>query len=116
MRVSDGIGIGSEIWRYDENRRVYAKDGKSGPIYREKWHKVKIIAETSRSWITSYYEEKVPKKGVHTRYVFSECELEGAVYVHENRYKIIRKAERINDAETWRRIAQLVNYEEAICA
>lgn len=106
------IGIGSEIWRYDENRRVYSKDGKGGPLFREKWHKVEILGETSRSWITSYYKEKVPKKGAHPRWAFAESEIDDACFVHDHRWKIIRAIERVYDADALRQIAAIVGYQE----
>ncbi len=52
--MSAPLGIGSPIWFFDQNRRVYQKDERGhsfgAPIWREHWGRLEIIGETPRSW------------------------------------------------------------------
>src|SRR5690348_13336803 len=82
--VASGVllAVGSTIWVFDCNRRVYAKDGRGGPIYREHWRPVKIASETSRSWITDW-GQKVPKKGEHHGVCFTEKEVDDKSWVED---------------------------------
>ena len=106
---------GDTIWRFDENRRVYspAPAGKvystGGPIYREHWVATKIVGETSRSWITTHWGQKAPKRGPHPGWAFTEGEVDDRVYVHENRHLIADDVQRISDADKLRRIAAILD-------
>lgn len=89
------VAVGSAVWVYNCNCRVYAKDasGRStgGPIYRAHWEEKKIIGETSRSWIIgrgTWDELKVPKKGPHHGLCFSMDEVEDMCWVNDHRHKI----------------------------
>ena len=106
------LGIGSTIWIFDINRRVYHKSGgehTEGAIYREHWRPVKIEGETSRSWVTSWYGKKVPKFGKSQDIAFTEAEVEADVWVKEHRPKIVRIVERCG-FETLKVIAKAVCY------
>ena len=107
------LGIGSTIWIFDSNRRVYPEPrsayGGGGPIYREHWRPVTIEGETSRSWVTSWYGKKVPKRGPRQGIAFTEAEVEADVWVHDHRYKIVRMVEQC-EVETLKAIAQAVGY------
>ena len=103
------LKVGDTIWRFDANHRVYKKEGgrSQGPNYRDHWRPMVIASETSRSWITKW-GEKCPKKGQRWGWALTEGEVDDDVYVHDNRWRIIRRIENIRDAETLRRIeAQL---------
>lgn len=110
--------VGDIIWKFDGNFLVYPKDeqGKTlrcAPIYREYWRKAEIIGETSRSWIIGYAwdKTKVPKKGEHSGFAFTQFEVDENCYVNENRHKIVREIVRINDAATLRLIADAIGYK-----
>jgi len=112
------VGIGSPVWIFDSNHRVYPPREKgglsSGPIWREHWVKRKIVAETSRSWITDYWGRKIPKKGADPRVIaFSEEEITRAAWVHDNAHKIARVVGVSNDFEQLQAIAKLIGYQEA---
>lgn len=98
------LGIGSTIWIFDRTRRVYPE-----PLYREHWRPVTIEGETSRSWVTSWYGKKVPKRGPRQGIAFTEAEVEADVWVHDHRYKIVRMVEQC-EVETLKAIAQAVGY------
>lgn len=107
--------IGSTIWIFDINRRVYPPREKGrvsgAPIWREHWRPVKITGETSRSWLTEY-GEKVPKKGANPHFVaFTREEIDRAAWVQDNRYRIVREIEGISDHDTLRKIAEVIGYQ-----
>ena len=112
IRSDVGLAVGSTIWVFDGNRRIYAKDGRGGPIYREHWRPAKITSETSRSWITDW-GQKVPKKGERPGVCFTEKEVDEKSWVEDNHYKISDAVNRVRDHETLRAIAKLVGYETA---
>lgn len=108
--------IGSTVWLFDENRRVYTRGGSvgRGPIWREHWAPRKIVGETSRSWVTEY-GDKVPKRGCDPRCVaFSRDEIERQAYIHENAHKIGEAVRCIGDYELLRKVAELIGYSERI--
>lgn len=116
--ILEQIGIGSPVWVFDGNNRVYppAPAGKlwasGGPIWREHWVLRKIVDENSRSWILNS-GTKVPKKNPDLRMVaFSQEQIDKAVWVHENRYKISHAVERLADYETLHKVAELIGYKE----
>ncbi len=115
MTETAKVGVGSPVWIFSENRRVYRKDGVGGgPIWREHWRQDKIIGETSRSWIVGQgsWEQKIPKKGPWHGVAFSEKEIDQAAYVHDNRHRISDAVGRLQDYACLREIAELVGYEE----
>ena len=84
--MSDLLGIGSTIWRFDENHRIY-KDKHSGPDYRCFWRECVITGETSRSWIVGNWG-KCPKRGDHTRWALTAQEVDDDVWgKHESQVK-----------------------------
>lgn len=108
------IGIGSTVWRFDENYRVYQRNDQGraigGPIWREHWRPVAIVGETTRSWITSS-GDKVPKKNAsHYQWAFSEDEIAGRAFVHEHGYAIGRHVGALRDYATLKAVADLISY------
>lgn len=91
------VAIGSAIWIYDANRRVYARDaaGRSygGPLYRESWREEPIIGETKMSWLIGpdWKPKKIAKKGPHCGICFSLAELEDRCWEHDNRHRLSEK-------------------------
>lgn len=106
------LGIGSTIWLFDNNRRIYPEprgEHNGGPIYREHWRPVTIEGETARSWVTSWYGKKVPKRGPRQGVAFTDAEVDADVWAHDHRYKIVRMVE-LCEVETLKAIAQAVGY------
>jgi hypothetical protein len=105
------LHIGSEVYVYDENNRVYERDASGraigGAIYREFFRKVPIVAETARKWVTHWGEAF--KKNPYESGFLTEEMVETRVWEKEHRYKIIRITERV-DAETLRKIAEVIGY------
>lgn len=72
MNKSTASLVGTDVWIFDRNRRVYRKNDRGysygAPLYREKWVRLKIVGETSRSWVVdSHLMLKIPKKGPSSR-------------------------------------------------
>lgn len=80
--------VGDKIWRFDSNRRVYAKNStlSSPPNRRQMWHEVEITGETSRSWVTAY--GKVPKREAPYGWSFTQQGVDDDVWCHNNVYRI----------------------------
>lgn len=104
------------VWIFDQNRRVYPptpsghKWASSGPpIYREHWVKHEVVDETKRSYVTKY-GTKVPKTGGRG-FALSEREVDLDVWLHDNRHKICRQIEMMQDAELLMKVAELIGYQ-----
>lgn len=104
------LSIGSTIYVYDGNYRVYAANN-NGPIYREHWRPMEITGETSRSWITAW-GEKVPKRGAHHGVAFTIKEVDDMCWMNDHRYKIEREVGRIRDSIKLREIAKIIGYDD----
>jgi len=107
------LSVGSIVYVFNENNRVYPKDGgiSASPIYREYFQPMKIVGETTRSWLLSN-GMKISKKTLDGIYIDDEA-VDQACWVREHKWKIIRKAENIRDYETLRKLADLVGYDES---
>jgi hypothetical protein len=123
------LAIGSTVWIFDAERRVYAKEKMSpgklwysgAPIWREHWRPTAIVGETRVSWILGYDRgRKISKRdlaaGTVRGALTSEADLDAACYVNDHAHKIADRVQRISGglaaAETLRKIATLVGYEE----
>lgn len=113
------LGIGSRIWIFDVNTRVYPqKDGQSfgAPIWRSHWVEWFIVGETKVSWLISRIKAdipddrtpKVPKKGATDRVVCSEAELDELAWVHDNHRRIGENLRRLRPSQL-RAIDALLN-------
>jgi hypothetical protein len=107
VRSNPLLGIGSIIWRFDENHRIY-KEPRGGPDYRSFWRECAITGETSRSWIIGNCG-KCPKRGEHVGWALSAHEVDDDVWAKDERHRIVRCVERCNVA-TLRAVAALVGY------
>lgn len=107
--MSEEIKIGSTVWVFDPNRRIYERNDRGGPIYKEHWRQEKIVSDTSRSWVLEY-GRKIPKRGEHFGICLNESELNDACYVNDCRYHISELINRLLDAEKLRKIAAIVGY------
>jgi hypothetical protein len=110
------IGIGSTIWVFNSNNRVYRKDHKGrvigGPIWEKHWEPRKIIGETSRSWLIEpeWLKQKVPKKNASPRgFAFSREEIEERAFVMENRYPISDIVRQVESAPVLRAIVKILD-------
>jgi hypothetical protein len=123
--VQPALGVGSTVWIFDENRRVYP-DGPDGrrsfgtrPIWREHWRPTMILSETRVSWCLEG-RRKISKRGLAASTVrgvlTSEADLDAACYVHEHASKISDRVGRISGgrqaAGMLRQIAALVGYDD----
>jgi hypothetical protein len=123
------LAIGSTVWIFDAERRVYAKEKMSpgklwysgAPIWREHWRPTAIVGETRVSWILGHDRgQKISKRdlaaGTVRGALTSEADLDAACYVNDHAHKIADRVQRISGglaaAETLRKIATLVGYEE----
>ena len=122
------LKVGSPIWIFDSNHRVYPRDGSmhSSPIWREHWRKHVIVGETRVSWLVGVtpndaWPTKINKRnlanGALARAALaSKADVDAECFVHDHAYMIGQSVQRlsggISAAETLRKIAALVGYEE----
>ena len=113
------LAVGSTVYVFDENRRVYTKpaDGGWGEIiYREHFRPRKIVGETSRSWVLEGYDEaKVNKKTLAGVYVDDEA-VDRACWIHDNAHKIsyqVGNLTKQGDYDKLRAIAEIIGYGAA---
>jgi hypothetical protein len=115
------VKIGSTVWFFDVNHRVYPeKEGRhssAAPIWREHWVRHHVIGETSRSWLVGSYPKadpklcaKCPKAEITTRYALTELEVDERVYCHDNGWRIAERVQRIKDARILREVARIIGY------
>lgn len=119
------LAVGSTLWIFDANRRVYPKEklppGKlwsSGPpIWREHWMPKVIVGETRVSWILGHDQgRKISKRDLAAGKVrgvlTSERDLDAACYVNEHAHAVADRVSRLSGgeqaAEVLRQIAALV--------
>lgn len=115
------VGIGSTVWWFDQNRRVYAKSASGGstgsPIYREHWRETTITGETPRSWLTACRMKFSKATGEMRdaygvkRCVFSLADVEADCWIHEHRYAISKMVGDCDDVGVLKRIAEIVGYK-----
>ncbi len=110
------IGVGSTVWVFDENRRVYEKDAngraQGGPIWIKHWEPQVITGETRVSWLVGRWL-KFPKNGAPGKVAFSWEEVKEREWVAVHRYGIERCVNSCRDPQALRQIAALVGYTEA---
>lgn len=113
--MSDAEKKYPDCWLFDHNRRRYRKD-KNGrecgnPIWREHWWKVKIVGETSRSWISAY-GHKIPKKGGRDC-AFSEEDIENAAFIQSS-YIISDYIRMCKDYEKLKAVADILGCTQKV--
>lgn len=108
------IGIGSKLWRFDVNRRVYVK-GKPGPVWREHWEPLEVIGETRVSWVVGTSAEdtwgahKVPKAAFRDGacpigWALSEEHITDLAWAEEYRHKLADRVRRCHDTKVLRAV------------
>lgn len=107
----DPIGIGTRLWRFDENRRVY-RDRNSPPVYEEHFVPDVITGETKGTWL--FGRRSVNKRtlrepssgGFSGAQWFTDAGKEDAIWAKDRRRDIVRLVERA-DVTTLKKIAAL---------
>ncbi len=120
-RVFTQSPIGQTWFVFDHNRRVYPKTTVlcGSPIWREHFRPVTVVGENKVTWLTSDRNIKVDKKTLEVRnfmnlhvgakVMCSAEEVAEAAWVHENRHRIIRALERVEDAALLRAVDHLLS-------
>lgn len=113
------IGIGSTLWRFDENRRRYMKPTEKGRIWgdliwREHWVEMFVIGETRVSWLVGSSPDarepfKLPKAafkdgGCPRGWALSAEHVDEHVWAYENRRRIQDAVCRCDDPRILRAI------------
>jgi hypothetical protein len=111
------IGIGTQLFVFDENRRVYPSVGTGArrvitgaPIYREHFRPLKVVGQTSRSWLLEH-GFKAPKneEARFTARALTGPELDEECWAQEHRYLIAQEVQRARPY-TLREVARIVGY------
>lgn len=123
------LGIGSKVWVFDVNRRVYKpREGKgyhpSGPpIWREHWVEQVVLGENRASFFVGFAGTMFdPKRLSHYRKVskadvkagkchgvaFSEAEIDRLAWIEVNRHELIERIRRCGDYDVLVQVATLV--------
>lgn len=114
--MSDSIAVGSTVFVYDGNSRVYKRDERGRaygpPIWREHWREHEIISETTRSWVLMN-GTKINKKNPGNNVCFSVEELDKLAWVVKHRYKLAEVITRGGVTyEQLKQVAEILNYSE----
>jgi hypothetical protein len=138
MNKDEILGIGSTVWKFEADRRVYHPRGSKlfastvGPIFREKFIRYQIVDETSKSWLVGFVNGepgdghgegkastgslskmpknlKIPNGRVRLKY-YTTQQMEDAVYVEDNRHRIAEFISREADATMLRQVAAIIGY------
>lgn len=126
------LGIGSAVWRFDSNRRVYDYPRGfrvAGPARRPQWVEWEIRGETARSWIAIRKDSKIkdeaglraggakipkratPEQARQLGFVLTAQAVEDDVWQHEHRYRVVTALEQA-DVATLRKVAELIGYDD----
>lgn len=117
---TSALKVGDTLYRYDVNRRVYSKPSAGRAwgeiIYAEHFQPLKIIGETSRSWLLEH-DWKASKATLSSpdarkfggRGFFTAEQMADDIWIHEHRHKIRDMLDRASPAQL-RQIAEIVGY------
>lgn len=110
VRRRSEIAVGSVVFVHDQNHRVYT-DRNGGPNPRYHYRPERVIGETSRSWLVGWGHrpDKHPKADPCGLYGLDD--VEDALWVSTQRYRIARAIEVIRDADMLRAVAKLIDFE-----
>lgn len=119
------VGVGSPVWVFDENRRVYSTDaqGWNKLVWRAHWVRRRIWGENSRSWLVgpdgSFKPKRlasIPKRGPFKStgpwrlVAYSEAEIDQHEWVHDHADEIGQKVGGLTDFATLRMVANAIGY------
>ncbi|NCX05474.1 MAG: hypothetical protein EBW68_06810 [Actinobacteria bacterium] len=73
-----------------------------------------VVSETSRSWVchSGCKAVKVPKTGERRGFALSQEEVDAAVWMHDNRWKLADKIRALTNYELLKKVAEIVGYTE----
>jgi hypothetical protein len=118
--MSEPLHIGDTLYWFDDRRRVYDREKRGGPIYREHFVAYTITGETSRSWLLSegYSQRKASKKDLSSagdqeygnRGFFTAEQMEDDIWTYSHAYKISEIVRRASAVQL-RKIAEIIGYE-----
>jgi hypothetical protein len=119
--MSETLGVGSTVYLFDQNCRVYQKneDGRAigPPIWIEHWRPYKIVGENRMMWLLEGGEKFPKKNGTRTAArggytgmtVATSWEaVKEQEWLHVHRYSIARAVERCQDISTLRQISAIL--------
>lgn len=114
--------VGDDMYIFDVNRRRYRKDANGrpvgGPIYREHFERCRITAEEERSFVYAYVDgdgnvqrflRSIGKTTAQKH--FTASEVDDNCWTEDHRAKIANAVMQIRDADTLRRIANVIGYD-----
>lgn len=118
------IKIGTTLWEFDENRRVYRDKsyGGGGIIYRGHFKEMRIYDQTHGTWLveslTGGHRGSINKKtlrepskgGRPGNQYYTPQAMEDQVWLHDHRHKVI-DALRNAPADVCRQVAELLGYD-----
>jgi len=111
--MTEEIGIGTRLWRFDENRRVY-RDRHSPPVYEEHFVPDVITGETKGTWLIGRLTVNKRTLREPSRGGFSGCQWftdagkVAKIWAKHHRREIVDKVDRC-DVPTLRKIAELLD-------
>lgn len=105
--MSAPLTIGSTLWEFDQNHRVYGPN-RGAPIYAKHFRETVITGETPLSWLVGPVQHKVNKRTLKrtrpgygaVRYYTTEGKAE-AIWEHENRPALLEKVRGATVAQLW---------------
>ncbi len=110
------LQIGSTVFIFDENRRVYIRNQKGGllssggPVYRDHFVQTTITGETPRKWKTAYHREAFKKNPFETGF-YTEEQVNQLCWAKEHHPRI--RDELLNATyDQLQQIAKILNYKE----
>jgi hypothetical protein len=121
--MSDKVGVGSRLWQFDQNRRVYLRDanGRShgGPTYEGHWVEHIVTGEEGRSWLVALlnrdgapgHQQKVGKSSLGKKY-YTAAEKATHAWTHLHRHRLADAVLRCADIEVLKRVASIVGYPD----
>lgn len=108
------LKVGDSLWVYDRYRPVYDK---TGQVVHQRWSRLSITGETRTSWLLGEAHRLIVAKtdlhirGEEGRYgvtAFTESEKDDALWISENRARILEKVQRAG-APLLRRIDEAID-------
>jgi hypothetical protein len=102
--------IGQKVYTFSENTRYYGED-RSAPIYEKHFTEHTITGENEKEYLVDKGYRKINKRSnlMDREPYFTLKQKEDRIYIHENKYKISRQIERLNDVDKLKQIDKILN-------
>jgi hypothetical protein len=101
----------TEKTEYAIGDTIYYQHVYEGRAYRNRrWYDAKIIDQTSRSWVTNGWPEKLPKNGKGFIFAAPEQALEDT-WDERNRDKIAEAIRQTIETDVLRKVTELIGYD-----